>query len=234
MIDLNKYRIIELSVELCPTIYRLDGVREDPFPSSDMDWNETVVYSGGAKRLVLHQIKYPDMDFNELIDMEAHLGTHAETGKHLDYDRPSITDFPVDTWIGEAVVCDFSDKTPVNVERYELTPKDFGKVKKRDIVLIRSSLSYGDAPTMTEAAAKSLIEKKVKLIGGLEPFNGVIGTDELRNVHNMFHENDIVLVQGMINLNQIKKERVFFIGFPMRIKGLDASTIRAVVLEEKD
>ena len=174
------------------------------------------------------------MDFNELIDMEAHLGTHAETGKHLDYERPSITDFPVDTWIGEAVVCDFSDKTPVKNERYELTPKDFAKVKKRDIVLIRSSLPYSDAPIMTEAAAKILIDKKVKLIGGLEPFNGVIGTDELRNIHNMFHENDIVLVQGMINLNQIKKERVFFIGLPMRIKGLDASTIRAIVLEEKD
>jgi len=234
MIDLNKYRIIELSVELCPTIYRLDGVREDPFPSTDMDWNETVAYSGGAKRLVLRQIKYPDMDFNELIDMEAHLGTHAESGKHLNYDRPSITDFPVDTWIGEAVVCDFSDKTLVKGERYELSPKDFGKVKKRDIVLIRGSLPYSDAPTMTEAAAKCLIDKKVKLIGGLEPFNGVISTDELRNIHNMFHENDIILVQGMINLNQIKKERVFFIGLPMRIRGLDASTIRAIVLEEKD
>ena len=131
-------------------------------------------------------------------------------------------------------MCDFSDKTPIKGERYELTAKDFGKVKKRDIVLIRSSLSYGDAPSMTEAAAKCLIEKKVKLIGGLEPFNGVVGTDELRNIHNMFHENDIVLVQGMINLNQIKKERVFVIGLPMKIKGLDASTIRAVALEEKD
>jgi arylformamidase len=234
MIDLNKYNIIELSVELCPTIFRLDGVREDPFPSTDMDWNETVTYSGGAKRLVLRQIKYPDMDFNELIDMEAHLGTHVETGKHLDYERPSITDFPVDTWIGEAVVCDFSNKTPVNGERCELNSKDFGKVKKRDIVLIRSSLSYEDAPIMTEEAARYLIEKKIKLIGGLEPFNGVIGTAELRNIHNMFHENDIVLAQGMININQIKKERVFFIGLPMRIKGLDASTIRAIVLEEKD
>ena len=234
MIDLNKYRIIELSVELCPTIYRLDGVREDPFPSTDLDWNETVVYSGGAKRLVLRQIKYPDNDFNELIDMEAHLGTHAETGKHLDYDRQSITDFPVDTWIGEAAVCDFSNKTPVHDERYELTAKDFAKVRNRDIVLIRSSLSYMEAPTMTEEAARCLIDKKVKLIGGLEPFSGVIGTAELRNIHNMFHEHDIVLVQGMINLAEIKKERVFFIGLPMRIKGLDASTIRAIVLEEKD
>jgi|GEM_PF-678022 len=234
MIDLNKYNIIELSVELCPTIYRLDGVREDPFPTTDLDWNETVQFSGGAKRLVLRQIKYPDNDFNELIDMEAHLGTHAETGKHLNYERPSITDMPVDTWIGEAVVCDFSNKTLVKGERYQLGPKDFVKVKKRDIVLIRSTLPYGEAPTMTEAAAKCLIEKQVKLIGGLEPFNGVIGTDELRNVHNMFHENDIVLVQGMININQIKKERVFFIGLPMRIKSLDASTIRAIALEEKD
>lgn len=234
MIDLNKYRIIELSVELCPTIYRLDGVREDPFPSTDLDWNETVVYSGGAKRLVLRQIKYPDNDFNELIDMEAHLGTHAETGKHLDYDRSSITDFPVDTWIGDAVVCDFSNKTPVHDERYELTAHDFGNVRKRDIVLVRSSLPYSEAPTMTEEAAQCLIDKKVKLIGGLEPFSGVIGTAELRNIHNMFHENDIVLVQGMINLSEIKKERVFFIGLPMRIKGLDASTIRAIVLEEKE
>jgi len=234
MIDLSKYNIIELSVELCPTIYRLDGVREDPFPSTDLDWNETVIYSGGAKRLALRQIRYTDMDFNELIDMEAHLGTHAETGKHLDYDKPSITDFPVDTWLGEAVVCDFSKKTPTNGENYKLGPKDFAKVKKRDIVLIRSSLPYGEAPTMTEEAAQCLIDKKVKLIGGLEPFNGVIGTAELRNIHDMFHKNDIILIQGMINLNQIKKERVFFIGLPMRIKGLDASTIRAVVLEEKD
>ncbi|MDD5502504.1 MAG: cyclase family protein [Candidatus Thermoplasmatota archaeon] len=235
MIDFSKYRVIELSVELCPTIFTLDGIRHDAFPSTDMDWNQTVEYSGGAKRLILRQIRYPDMDFNELVDMEAHLGTHAECGKHLDYDHQDIADYPVETWFGEACVMDFTDKKPTpDGDRYELKPKDFAKVKEGDIVLIKSSLPYNEAPTMTMEAAQYLIDKKVKQIGGLEPFSGVIGTGELRDVHHLFHRSHMVLLQGIVNLDKITKDRVMFFGFPMRIKGLDACNVRAVVLEEKD
>lgn len=44
--------------------------------------------------------------------------------------------------------------------------------------------------------------------------------------------NDIPLIEGLVNLDKIKKRRVFYIGSPLRWQGLDACPIRAIALEE--
>ncbi|MEM2111399.1 MAG: cyclase family protein, partial [Candidatus Bathyarchaeia archaeon] len=49
--------------------------------------------------------------------------------------------------------------------------------------------------------------------------------------HNNLLKNDIPIIENLVNLEKIQKERVFYIGLPLRVKGLDSSWIRAVILE---
>jgi len=51
--------------------------------------------------------------------------------------------------------------------------------------------------------------------------------------HSNMLENDIPVIEGLANLEAVKKDRVFYIGLPLRVYGLDSSWIRAIALEEK-
>ena len=49
--------------------------------------------------------------------------------------------------------------------------------------------------------------------------------------HVYMMEKDIPLIEVMVNLDQLKERRFFFIGTPVAIVGLDAFPIRAIALE---
>lgn len=135
MMDLKKYRIIDLTMEMCPTIIKSDGTRIYPSPSPGMDWNETRRHFGqGYKHLFLRQvINADDKHWMHYVECESHLGTHAEVGSHLRYidettgkdvtpkGLKDTAELPVETWIGEAAVFNFSNKGPVKGKPQEIT-----------------------------------------------------------------------------------------------------------------
>ena len=45
--------------------------------------------------------------------------------------------------------------------------------------------------------------------------------------------NNIPITYPLVNIAQLKQERVFYIGFPLSVERLEASWIRAIALEEK-
>jgi kynurenine formamidase len=51
-------------------------------------------------------------------------------------------------------------------------------------------------------------------------------------VHHILLARDaeIVVVEGLTNLDQVPKERFIFSGFPLNFKGRDGSPIRAVAI----
>lgn len=75
-----------------------------------------------------------------------------------------------------------------------------------------------------------LINLPIKQFGGTAP--GGVSTP--RSLHNALLEKNIPFIEALVNLDQIKKERVIYIGLGLKIQGLDASPIRAIALEEID
>ena len=242
---LKGMNVIDLTLELCPTIIRSDGTRIYATPSPGFTWDETEKNFGqGYKHLLLRQvINADDQHWMHYIECESHLGTHVEVGSHLRFanrkkvsDKPllSVSELPVETWFGEASVFNFERK------RQEIEPKDLERVKKRDIVLMWSPSSESEAPILTEESVHYLIdEKAIKQFGGVFPFQGVYAAGENAgaqgyNLHDALLENNIPIIEGLIGLKRIKKERVFYIGLPLNMQGLDGCPIRAIVLEERD
>jgi kynurenine formamidase len=63
---------------------------------------------------------------------------------------------------------------------------------------------------------------------------GVEASDGSTATHDNLLKNEIPLIEGLVNMEQVKKERLFYIGLPLKIAGLDSSWIRAIVLEPLD
>ena len=213
MIDLSRYRIVDLSMPIRPGIWKVNG---------------EYLHGDQVRRLEARQFIYePDKTLMHFVDTETHIGTHVEGPSHHPKGTKSVAELPLEKFIGEALVVDLSHLKPINGERRAVTPSDLEKVKAGDILLIWSSLKCEEAPYLSPEVLKWLKEKGIKMLG----LQG-IDVGEAGVMEEVLCANDIPVIEGMVNLEKLKRERVFFIGFPIRMIGLDSSWIRAVALEE--
>lgn len=215
MIDLKKYRIVDLSEEITPGQLKVNG---------------TYVHGSEARRLEAYQFIYkPDKTFMHWIDTETHVGTHVECPSHYIQDGNDVSALPVDTFMGEAVVLNLKYKKPGQ----PITPEDLemSRVKKGDILLIWSPYKGEERPYISTEAAEWIAKMRVKMLG-VDNSIRVEQSYELMTTHSFLLKNNIPIVERLAHLEELKKDRLFFIGLPLRIKKLDSSWIRAIALEE--
>jgi kynurenine formamidase len=219
LIDLKRYCIIDLSDEIRPGMYKVGGgfIRGRVPPHAGLRHFEAQQF-----------ISIETNTFMWNVEAETHLGTHAECPAHVITEEgkeggKSAGEIPVEQWFGEAVVVDLTGKGQ------PITPEDLKMVEEGDIVIMRSVYKKPECPYLTIEGVKYLIEKKVKQIC----------IDETRisvpngKVHDTLLKNEVILIEGLVNLDKIKKDRVFYIGLGLKWIGLDSGWIRAIVLEEK-
>jgi len=131
--------------------------------------------------------------------------------------------------MGEAIVLKFDFLKPKEGKGQPIKPSHLEKVRKNDIVLLWSPYSGDECPYIAPESAEWLAKKPVKMVGvqniGVEAPGGSMAT------HNNLLGNEIPLIEGLVNLEKVQKERIFYIGLPLRVRGLDSSWIRAIALE---
>ena len=216
MIDLTAYRIVDLSAELQPGVQTVDG---------------RYVHGREVRRLELRQFIYaPDDMLMHWVDTETHIGTHVEGPTHFRAENKDLTELPLDVFMGEAVVLDMSSLRPKDGTRQPITPVHLTPVRSGDIVLVWSPYPGRHAPYLTPDAARWLWEQRIKMLGVQQ-----IGVEAPHSMatHEYLLNNDIPLIEGLANLEHLRRDRVFFIGLPLRIRGMDSSWIRAIALEER-
>lgn len=172
-----------------------------------------------------HLIRYntggPIPDFHTALDLTSHLGTHCECPYHHDDNWPSVADLPLTTFMGRGlyVVLDLP-------ENHQITGDDLekaigGRVKEGDVVILDSPHKLAPFTPATngpddhrlvvgEDSAKWFAAKKVKCVGFGD---GVSIEDCLENVkpfHDILMAENIVFLEVLKNLDQLKKD-VFFV-----------------------
>ena len=221
MIDLSKYRIIDLSHEMVPGEQKIDGhyLHGEPFFGRSVEVQEFMAY--GAR-----------MHF---IQSQTHNGTHCEGAyKYLD-EGPDMAGMPLASYIGEAVVCDLSHKgigEGIRADEFRRAG-----VQSGDIVLVRTNPEHsGELPYFEAEVLDFFIETRIKLLasGG----NLYYGPSTVPNAHidaeRRLLEEGIPMVDALLGLEQLTKDRVFFIALPLKMQRVTASWTRAIALEEID
>jgi len=224
VIDLQKdYRIIDLSEEIVPDLLELNG---------DYTWGTHV------RRFMLREImaKVDAMPMH-FVEAETHIGTHVELPRHFKRDGKSGAEMPLEIFLGEAIVLNFDFLTPKDGKGQAIIPSHLSRVKEGDIVLMWSSYEGSECPYISAEAIEWLAQRPIRMIGA-EPSVQVEDPRSLEPefpeawaVHRYALGNDIPILENLCSLKEIQKERVFFIGLPLRILHLDSSWIRAIALE---
>lgn len=254
MFDLNTHRVVDLSPRMVARIKRLNGDIEEGKP--DMFGLPWILEEGVAE--------YDDTLFTWIggwkgdkvwpVRISGHFGSHTEGGKgHLDHweglpdNVLGVWEYPLETFMGPAAVCDLTPVKPIEGENdkgekimkgQDITPDHLSNVQTGDIVLMWSPYRGSEMPVLPGDTANWLADRKIKMLAIEMP--GVAWEthaqgDQPNNslTHRAMLGNNIPITYPLVNVSTLTKDRVFYIGLPLSVEQLEATWIRAVAFEEK-
>ncbi|HSV99971.1 MAG TPA: cyclase family protein [Sedimentisphaerales bacterium] len=174
------------------------------------------------------------------LGLYSHCGTHMDAPLHFGVSDETIDQIPLHRCMGPAWVADLTGIEP----RALIGVGHLGRTKDNvcagDGLLLRTGWSrhignpsYRDAlPRVSIELARWCIEKGVRLLGVEPPsIADVNNIEELTAVHTVLLGAGVIVVEGLANLDQIGRDKVTFMAFPLRIVGGDGSPVRAIAIE---
>ena len=221
---LSQGRLIDLSKKVTP------GKAEGPLDT-------------GKRKYEIKTFTFPPGELMHYIEMESHISTHIEAPSHyvpVRHGKPAhdVSEVELDRFFGIAVLVDCQDlgpKTPIGAEILQRF-----QIQKDDIVLIgKCPHSKENRCHLAKDGLEYLLNKKIKMIGvddTVFPEDPQYGMKNLECYfcHDLMLSNEIPIIEGLANLEKLKKQRFLFFGFPAKMGGLESFPIRAVAIEEKD
>lgn len=176
-------------------------------------------------------------DIMTAVYMWSHVGTHVEAPLHFLRDGADTSQIPIEALFGPAIVLDFRHKeTNEPISREELEKAGDIQIGDRVITMtgrdnLYRTLKSHDRPYIEEEAARWLVEdRKIRCLGTDSSGFEVRGVAHYPN-HRLFTQAGIPIIECLANLTSLKTQRIFFVGLPIPVIGLDASPIRAIAIE---
>jgi arylformamidase len=177
----------------------------------------------------------------EIMMMAVHTGTHVDASYHFTPEGRRISEVNPESLIGEAVVVDLSraaGKELITLPTFlDALGRTGTELRKGDIVLVRTGWDRYQSeeryimeyPGLGADVAEYLASKKIAVLGVDTP-NPDHPDDASFPVHNTLLPRDILIIENLTGLDRIRRQRLQFIGLPLKLKGLSGSPIRAVLV----
>ena len=171
-----------------------------------------------------------------VLTMGSHTGTHVDAPAHFVKGGKALDELSVESFVGEAVVLDFSSKPPGSAITSSDLKEHSDKVVPGNIVLLytgmskewevkraRRSITYLDG-----GAADWLVRRKVKAVGidylSVEKFGAKIPV-----AHVTLLSHGIPIIESLNdNLSRLVGHHILFLCLPIKVGGCDGAPARAV------
>jgi kynurenine formamidase len=179
--------------------------------------------------------------FAELkITMVLHTGTHIDAPCHMLKNGKSLDQFPIDKFIGKAIVIPCHHKTEIDLMYLQTFE---GRISQADFILFytgwqdkwNSKEYFNDCPTLTREAAEWLTKFKLKGIGidafSLDKVSSAerVTPENFPN-HHILLEQEIILIENLTNLDKLPESGFIFQCFPLNLENADGSPVRAIAI----
>ncbi len=174
-----------------------------------------------------------------LITMYSHTGTHMDPPAHLFKGRTTLDQFPIDQFVGKALVIDCSDLKEGDTIPFDRIEKVKEKADKANFILFRTGWDkywgtdkyFGNYPYVEDAVVDYLIQSKKRGVGldviGIDP----IAHESLPIHKKLFKNNEIVVIENLTNLDLIGDDLFTFCALPLKLVNGDGSPIRAIAIK---
>ena len=197
------------------------------------------VYSGTEQPKLTTANTYQEDGFKEtLMTMYSHTGTHMDPPAHLYPGRTTLDDFPIEQFVGKALVIDCTHVPAGKRIKMEKIRRVEEKADRADFLLFHtgwdklwgSDAYFGDYPYIDDDVVSYIIAQKKKGVGldviGIDPI-----ADEDLTIHKqLFACNEIVVIENLTNLGLVGPDLFTFCALPLKWTEADGSPIRAIAL----
>ena len=169
------------------------------------------------------------------VTFSTHQGTHVDAPFHFFYDGETVDKVDLSRYIVRAIKVDLIYKKP----KEAITVKDLLKyehfIDKGLSLLLHTGWDkkmsqkefFSDFPYISIELSKWFAQKKVKLIGMDLPCPNI---SDWAIVHQTLLGNSVLIVEGLVHMEEIEDQEFTFIALPLKIRGRDGSPVRAIAV----
>ncbi len=175
--------------------------------------------------------------------MVLHSGTHVDAPSHMLKDGKSLDQFPIEKFVGTAIVIPCLDKNEIDVGYLQTFEAN---IAHTDFILFFTGWQYkwntreyfDDSPIPTGEAARWLTRFKLKGIG-YDAFSvdKVISAEKItaENMpnHHILLGKEIILIENLTNLDKLPGHAFSFQCLPLKVEHADGSPVRAIAVIEE-
>lgn len=164
------------------------------------------------------------------ITTSPHVGTHADAPLHVRDGWPGTHELSLEAFFGPATVVDissFSDEITIDMLDAVSPELDVERMLLRTNRSIAGSTFPEEWPTLSEACARTLLGRGLKLLGVDCPSVDARDSKSLP-VHQMLFAGNASILENL-DLRRIAPGDYDLIAFPLKIMALDAAPVRAVL-----
>ena len=201
----------------------------------------TLTYENGMRGVVFENTKSKSIDGwnSKTLHLYSHSGTHIDAPFHFEVNSQTIDEFEVSRFVCDSWV--------IPIDAYigqKIKLKDLGGyaglINKGDGVILKTGWSayvnevkYREGlPGVHESLANWLVGKGINMLAVETPsIADVTDLAEVTKIHEILLEGDIIIVEGVTNLDSASKEKVKLIALPLKIKGGDGAPARVIAIE---
>ncbi len=165
------------------------------------------------------------------LNMNMHTGTHVDAPLHMMAGGQTMEVYDLEQFVGKARVLDFSQLSDRVIKKSDLLEKF---IEQGDIVLLKTANSTTDEfefdfVYLSGEAAAYLSSVGVKAVG-IDAL-GIERNAPGHPAHKALLENNIPIIEGL-RLADAAEGIYEFIGLPVKIAGVEASPLRAILIDK--
>ena len=167
-------------------------------------------------------------------------GTHIQSPHYILKEGKKINEFPINYFRREAIVVDFYNLQEEFIPGHELRKQlDNESLNEKAVILrtgIMDQLLEGEDvkdKLMHPEDAQYLIDKGIKMVvADVTCLDAPLENDGEAPTTRLFCKHDVVLVKQTCNLRAISKRLVIVEAYPLKIRDISGTPVRAIVIED--
>lgn len=203
-------------------------------------YDKAPTFGVDPKTTVMPHLGIKDLSYNitQLI-ISTHLGTHLDAPYHFFDDGQTVENLDIRRGFGPAWVLDFTHKAP----KEEISVEDLAahehKITAGSRLIFRTGWDaqfpqphyFSDQPYLGPESCRWLAERGVATVALDMP---TIYPAQYIVVHHLLLRPEVLVIEGLRDLGQLRSEQVILCALPLRIRGRDGSPCRAVAIDADD
>ena len=202
----------------------------------------SLTYEEGMRGVAFENAKTKSVDGwnSKTLHLYSHAGTHVDAPFHFEVNNRTIDEFEVSRFICDSLVIPIDAHAGQNIKLEDLgVYADL--INKGDGVILKTGWSAyvnensyrEELPGIHEGLANWFVDKGINMLAVETPsVADVMDLEEVTKIHEILLGGDIIIVEGLTNLDSVSKRKVKLIALPLKIKGGDGAPARVIVIEK--